>query len=128
MDIGLAAPDAMDAARRFDIFVGVMDSALAQSDYLVGSSFTLADAAAIPYVNRADMLGLAGLWRTDCHAWRTGYPRMRQRPTFNSAITAYWDEDARQRFDVPRDEVWAECSNILYKKIFFFPPPPPPPI
>ena len=72
MDIGLAAPDAMDAARRFDTFVGVMDSALAQSDYLVGSSFTLADAAAIPYVNRADMLGLAGLWGTDGHAWWTG--------------------------------------------------------
>jgi hypothetical protein len=38
---------------------------------------------------------------------------MRQRPIFNSAITAYWDDDARQRFDLPRDEVWAECSNIL---------------
>jgi hypothetical protein len=28
----------------------------------VGTFFTLADAAAIPYVNRAAMLGLAGLW------------------------------------------------------------------
>jgi len=41
------------------------------------------------------------------------YARMRQRPSFNSAITAYWDDDARQRFDVPRGEVWAECRNIL---------------
>ena len=29
------------------------------------------------------------------------------------AIAAYWDDDARQRFDVPRDEVWAECTKIL---------------
>ena len=113
MDIGLAAPDAMDAARRFDTFVGVMDSALAQSDYLVGSSFTLADAAAIPYINRADMLGLAGLWENRRPRVADWYARMRQRPIFKSAITAYWDDDARQRFDVPRDEVWAECSNIL---------------
>ena len=113
MDIGLAAPDAMDAARRFDTFVGVMESALAQSDYLVGSSFTLADAAAIPYVNRADMLGLAGLWEDRRPRVTDWYARMWQRPIFKSAITAYWDDDARQRFDVPRDEVWAECRNIL---------------
>ena len=60
------------------------------------------------------MLGLAGLWRDR----RAGglpdwYARMRQRATFDPAITAYWDDDARQRFDVPRDEVWAECSNFL---------------
>jgi glutathione S-transferase len=113
MDIGLAAPDAMDAARRFDTFVGVMESALAQSDYLVGSCFTLADAAAIPYVNRADMLGLAGLWESRRPRVADWYARMRERPIFKPAITAYWDDDARQRFDVPREEVWAECKNIL---------------
>ena len=113
MENGLAAPDAMDAARRFDTFIGAMDSALVQSDYLVGNFFTLADAAAIPYVNRADMLGLAGLWENRRPRVTDWYARMRQRPSFDSAITAYWDDDARQRFDVQRSEVWAECRNIL---------------
>lgn len=113
MDNGLAAPDAMDAARRYDTFVGAVESALAQSDYLVGNSFTLADVAAIPYINRADMLGLAGLWENRRPRVADWYTAMRQRPTFNSAITAYWDDDARQRFDVPRDKVWAECRNLL---------------
>ncbi|HTV30654.1 MAG TPA: glutathione S-transferase family protein [Xanthobacteraceae bacterium] len=113
MDDGLAAPDAMDAARRYDTFVGAMESALAQSDYLVGNSFTLADAAAIPYINRAGALGLAGLWENRRPRVADWYTRMRQRPSFNSAITAYLDDDARQRFDVPRDEVWAECTKIL---------------
>ena len=113
MDDGLAAPDAADTARRYDTFVGAMDSALAQSDYLVGHSFTLADAAAIPYINRADMLGLAGLWENRRMRVADWYARMQQRPTFNSAITAYWDDDARQRFDVSRVEVWAECASIL---------------
>lgn len=112
MDQGLAAPAAMDAARRFDTFVGAMDAALEQSDFLAGHSLTLADVAAIPYINRADMLGLAGLWQ---HRPRVAdwYTRMRGRPTFDPAITAYWDDDARQRFDVPRDEVWAEYTNSL---------------
>ena len=113
MDNGLAAREATDAARRFEEFVGAMDSALAQSHYLVGNSFTLADAAAIPYINRAAMLGLAGLWENRRLHVANWYARMRQRPIFNSAITAYWDDDARQRFDVPRDEVWAECGHIL---------------
>jgi glutathione S-transferase len=113
MDDGLAAPDATDAARRFDTFAGAMDSALANSEYLVGKSFTLADAAAIPYINRADMLGLAGLWVNRRPRVADWYVRMRQRPSFNSAITAYWDDDARQRFDVPRDEVWTECTKTL---------------
>ena len=113
MDNGLAATDATDAARRYDAFVGALDNALAQSDHLVGNSFTLADVAAIPYINRADMLGLAGLWENRRPRVADWYARMRQRPIFNSAITAYWDDDARERFDVPRDEVWAECANIL---------------
>ena len=73
----------------------------------------LADAAAIPYINRANMLGLAGLWENRRLHVTDWYARIRQRPSFNSAVTAYWDDDARQRFDVPRDEVWVECTNIL---------------
>jgi glutathione S-transferase len=113
MDEGLAAPDAMAAARRFDTFVGTIDSALERADYLVGNAFTLADAAAIPYVNRADMLGLSGLWQNRRPRVADWYERMRRRPTFDPAITAHWDDDARQRFDVPHAEVWAECERVL---------------
>ena len=76
----------------------------------MGNSFTLADVAAIPYINRADMVGLAGLWEDRRARVADWYARMRQRPTFDSAITAYWDDDARLRFDVPRDEISAEVA------------------
>ena len=102
----------MDAARRFDTFVGVMDSALAQSDYLVGSSFTLADAAAIPYVNRADMLGLAGLWENRRPRVAAGM-HAAAAAIFNPPLPPIGTNDAQQHFDVQREEVWAECKDIL---------------
>jgi len=113
MTDGLAATEALEAAQRHDAFIGQMETALGQSDYLAGSAFSLADIAAVPYVNRCAVLGLAGLW--DNHRPRVAdwFARMRQRPSFATAITAWWDDDARQRFDVAREEVWAECARVL---------------
>jgi glutathione S-transferase len=113
MEHGLAAPVAAEAARRHDEFIGQMEEALARGAYLGGSDFTLADIAAIPYVNRCDVLGLNRLWdgrRPHVTEWLA---RMRQRPSFAVAVTAFWDDDARERFDVPRDAIWAECEPVL---------------
>ena len=113
MEHGLGSPDGADAAQRHDAFIGRMEEALSASDYLVGDSFTLADAAAIPYVNRCNVLGLSRLWEGRRPRVADWYARMQARPIFNPAITAWWDDDARERFDVPRDEVWRECAAIL---------------
>ncbi len=113
MEDGLAAPDAAEAARRHDAFIGRMETALAQASYLGGAAFTLADIAAIPYVNRCGVLGLTRLWQDRRPLVADWLARMRQRPSFASAVTAFWDDDARERFDVLREEVWAECEPIL---------------
>jgi glutathione S-transferase len=110
---GLAATDGAEAARRHDAFIGQMEIALAQASYLGGSGFTLADIAAIPYVNRCDVLGLTQLWQDRRPHVTDWLARMRQRPSFASAVTAWWDEDASARFDVPREAIWAECAPIL---------------
>ena len=72
MDNGLAAPDAMDATRRYNTFVGAMESALAQSDYLVGNSFTFADVAAIPTSTAPTCSASPAYGRTGGRASRTG--------------------------------------------------------
>lgn len=113
MKDGLAAPETADAAQRHDAFIGLMETALGRSSYIGGSAFSLADIAAIPYVNRCDVLGLARLWQDRRPRVTDWLARMRERPSFASAVTAWWDDDAKQRFDVPRDEVWAECARVL---------------
>jgi glutathione S-transferase len=86
---------------------------LAQSSHLAGPAFTLADIAAIPYINRCDVLGLTRLWTDRRPLVADWIVRMRQRPSFASAITAWWDDDAKQRFDVPREAVWEQCERVL---------------
>jgi glutathione S-transferase len=110
---GLAAPEAADATRRHDAFIAQMETALAQSSHLGGSAFSLADIAAIPYVNRCDVLGLTRLWADRRPRVVDWLARMRRRPSFASAVTAWWDDDAKERFDVPREAVWEECERVL---------------
>jgi glutathione S-transferase len=113
MKDGLAAPEAAQAARRHASFIGQMETALEKSAYLGGADFMLADIAAIPYINRCDVLGLTPLWQRRRPRVTDWLARVRQRASFAPAVTAWWDDDARQRFDVPRDEVWAQCQRVL---------------
>jgi glutathione S-transferase len=114
MEDGLATPEATIAAHQYDKFVQEMNDALEGSAFLAGSSFSLADAAAIPYIVRAETLGLEGLWleqRPRVSGW---LERVRRRETFDRAVASYWDDDARQRFNVSREDVWREARRILH--------------
>lgn len=61
-ELGLAAPAALMAVRALDRFVKQLSAALGDRSWLAGEEFTLADAAALPYMYRARALRLAPLW------------------------------------------------------------------
>src|ERR1039458_8579341 len=50
---GLDAPHVPTAARGYDKYIGEMETALGTSPYLAGQAYSLADAAATPYIFRA---------------------------------------------------------------------------
>ena len=110
---GLDAPHVADAVRRHDQYIGEMEDALARSPYLAGDAYSLADAAATPYVNRAEMLGMDRLWVGRRPRVATWLERIRARPSFARAITAWLSESDRDRFDVPREETWRKVRAIL---------------
>ena len=90
-----------------------MEAALAAHPYLAGEGYSLADAAATPYIFRAAAIGLDGLWldrRPKVTAW---YERIRARPSFEKAVVAPISEADRYRFDVPRAESWAKAREVL---------------
>ncbi len=108
---GLEAPHVAPALRTFERYFGDMERALAQTRFLAGDAYSLADAAATPYVNRAAMLGIDRLIdkRPRVAAW---YDRVKSRPSFAQAVTKWFTEADRERFTVDREAVDHALSRI----------------
>ena len=88
IELGFDAPGVDVYFRLYNDYLSRMESTLEQGAWLVGDSLTLADIAMAPYVNRMDMLGMAGLWaqgrRPRVAEW---FARMRARPSFAPSLT-----------------------------------------
>jgi glutathione S-transferase len=110
---GLDAPHVATAVREHDRYISEMEEVLRAAQFLAGDAYSLADAAATPYVNRAEMLGMESLWvghRPHVGAWLA---RMRNRRSFDEAITRWMSDADRTRFDVPREETADRIRGIL---------------
>jgi glutathione S-transferase len=110
---GLAAPHVAQALRAYDKYLGDMETALADKPYLAGNSYTLADVAATPYIFRAEVVGLDGLWRDRRPKLTAWYDRIRARPSFEAAVIGPISAADRDRFTVPREETWAKAREVL---------------
>jgi glutathione S-transferase len=110
---GLAAPHVAQAVRNFNKYIGEMEATLARQPYLAGDEYSLAEAAATPYVNRAEMLGMDRLWVGSRPRVADWLARIRTRPSFDQAITKWLSDADRERFDVPREETWRKVTEVL---------------
>ncbi len=97
IDHGVEAPEFAGAYAAHVKLFGLADQVLTDSAYLVGDALTLADAALLPYVLRADHLSLTGLLegRPGLLAW---YERMQARPAYETAVAGYLPEPAVAAF------------------------------
>jgi glutathione S-transferase len=77
-----------DAVKRFDGLLGDFEVALSDGPWLAGGEFSLADIAYAPYMIRLEHLQLEMLWenRSRTAGW---YTRLRERPAFQTSITAW---------------------------------------
>jgi glutathione S-transferase len=110
---GVAAPHVPPALAAYDRYLGEMEQALASAPYLAGETYSLADIAATPYINRAAALGMDRLWvgrRPRVEDW---FARVRARPSFTTAITRWLTDADRERFNIPRDETWGEIAKVM---------------
>jgi glutathione S-transferase len=93
VELGLEAPGVAAAIREYDRFVGKLAQQLADTPWLAGHQFSLADAMALPYVVRLEHLGYAWWW-TEKGAARAAVTdwlaRCKARPSYR-AISAYLD-------------------------------------
>jgi glutathione S-transferase len=84
---GIEAPGALDKIRLYEGYLRKMEAALADSTWLVGNAFSMADIALAPYINRLDALSMDGFWTAGrlpkVERW---FARVKERPTFKPAI------------------------------------------
>ena len=107
---GFDVPFVREHVKLYDKAIGDMEAALSKSDWLAGSSFSLADISLIPYIERMNRLGLEGMWakRQRVAEW---FGRMMARPSF-SAISDFDPVDYDDRVK-EKENHWPKVKSII---------------
>jgi glutathione S-transferase len=110
---GMDAPAAVQALQFYDKALADMDRQLAQHPWLAGDSYSLADAAVTPYINRFTMLCLSNMWtqsRPNVTAW---FERIKARPNYAAAISAFVTEADVKGYVGLEDWAWGKAQSLL---------------
>ncbi len=89
---GMDNPGLPMAARRMDKALADMDAQLAQTDWLAGDGYSLADIGMTPYVLRMEHLHMTMMFQDRPHlgSW---FARVRARPSYREAIERWLNPD-----------------------------------
>ena len=74
-----------------------MEAALTQTTWLMGDRYSLADALVTAYFFRIECVGLSRLWESRYPLVTKWYARIKDRPSFGTAINPWLDEDAIEK-------------------------------
>ena len=111
---GLEAPGAADKIRLYDGYLARMETALAESEWLAGDAFSIADVALAPYVNRLAMLGMEKMWRDGrlpkVENW---FARIKARPTFEPAFVKWMPQTLADEMRENGARSWPEIEAVL---------------
>ena len=108
---GLDAPLVREALRVHEKLLDRIEAATKDGPYITGSHWSLADAAATPYVWRLDKLKLARMWdnRPGVARW---YERIRARPSFKLAVDDWVTPADHERY-AGQPDPWPKVREIL---------------
>ena len=110
---GMDAPAAMQALQFYDKALTDMNAQLAQYPWLAGNSYSLADAAMTPYINRFTMLSLSNMWtqtRPNITAW---FERIKARPSYDKAIAAFVTDADMKPYAGLNTWAWGKAEQLL---------------
>jgi glutathione S-transferase len=115
IDHGLQSRFVADAIAQYDKLLEWVDLAASQSDYLVGSEFSIADAAVIPYLMRLDLLKLSNMWRRRPYV-QTWYDRVRPRRSVENGILGRMTEADMAPFKNMDTDPWPSVAAVMAPK------------
>lgn len=112
---GLSAPGVEDKIHLYLSYLDKMEAALANSEYLVGSRFTMADIAMAPYLNRLAALAMDQIWidgrLPNVERW---FEQVQQRPTFVSALKDWVPADLVEEMYSNGEKSWPEVNKLIF--------------
>jgi glutathione S-transferase len=111
---GLAAAGAADKIRLYDGYLHQMEVALGDRQWLVGDSFSMADIAMAPYLNRLAALAMDGMWTNGrlpgVERW---FERVRARPSFHAGFIEWMPQDLADEMHANGRHSWPDVSALL---------------
>ena len=113
--LGMDAPGLDVTFRLYDSYLGKMETTLAKRPWLAGESFSLADIAVTPYVNRLDMLGMAPMWERSRPRVTDWFDRIKERPAFKPAFLDWCPPDLTADLLTYGRQSWPGVEAMLAK-------------
>lgn len=110
---GLDAPIVVGAVKQLNKLVIEMEAALAESEFLAGPVYSLAECAITPYVNRLFDLFLLELWKTSAPRVFEWFSAIRERANFAPAVTGYLTKADQSAFERMDPETPSRVKKIL---------------
>lgn len=109
---GIEAPIMQEHLRSFLKLLDQMQQGLEGRPWLAGDSFSLADAAALPYVLRLDHLAMTPFIeaRSNVSSW---YARVRERESFRIAVGEMLPQLVIDLFRKNGEEAWARVQELV---------------
>ena len=103
-----------DTIRMYDGYLSKMEEALKHYQWLAGGTFSLADIALTPYVNRLDMLSMSGMWTdsrlSHVEAW---FNRIKAMGSFAPAFLHWCPEELTNDLKTFGARSWPDVKRII---------------
>ena len=110
---GFEFAESRDALMIFDHHLSEMEKALCETTWLIGEDYSFADAAMTVYINRLDMLGMAGMWESVRPKLEDWWTRVRSRPSFQTALFDWLPEELADEMRSNGAKSWPQVKAIL---------------
>ena len=110
---GFEASGITEKVRLHYQYVEQANADLAERPWLAGDTYSLADIAMAPYINRLDMLGMSGLWQGRLLHLTDWFERIRERPNFKPCFLDWCPDDLTDDLRTFGSKSWPEVREIL---------------
>ena len=112
--LGFQAPWIEATIRMYDDYLHKMEAALKEYTWLAGDSFSLADIALTPYVNRVDMLSMSGMWTGGrLPAVEDWFDRIRAMESFKPTFLDWCPEQLTDDLRTFGTQSWPDIKRIV---------------